>query len=139
MIVAVTGVRVMKVITDQVVDMVTMRHCRMAAGCPMAVRLLVTGTGVRRRARGGIRRAHYNRMLVNVRAVHAVEMAVVQVVDVIIVLYSLVPATDAVRVTMSRMLGTGHRPPPLPPLCARPAPGQGWAATSVTRPVPPAR
>lgn len=86
MVVAMVAVRMMQVAVDKEVDMVAVRHGLVAAARPVPVALIVTGADVIGRAGAGIAGAHLEDMLVDMAAVRVMEMAVVQIVDVITML-----------------------------------------------------
>ena len=85
-VVAMGAVGVMQVPVDQVVDMVAVRHRLVTAARAMLVVLVVASADMVGRAGAGIVGAHLDRVLVNVIAVRVMQMAVVQVVEVIAVL-----------------------------------------------------
>jgi hypothetical protein len=72
----------------------------MAAVWPVNVFLPVSGTLVGRGAVLGIRSAHLNAMIVYMIAVLMVEVAIVQIIRVTVVLYSLMAAIGTMRVAM---------------------------------------
>ena len=76
-IVAVVAVGVMEMSVDQIVDMVAVRHGFVAAPRPVPMALVVTATGMIRRAGPGIAIAHLNSVFVDVIAVRVMEMAIV--------------------------------------------------------------
>ena len=94
MIVAVTVVRVMQPPSDQVVEVIAMRHRLMPAPLAMRMRLLAgRRLGVTVRMRGVDR----DRVLVDVVLMRVVQVPVVEVVDVIFVPDRGMPATVAVN------------------------------------------
>lgn len=95
-VVAVVAVGVMQVVIDDVVSVVAVGHCRVIAVRAVDVAGLVSAALVSRRAALGVRRVDRQRVLVDVIAVGMVEVAVVEVVDVIVVLDCGVPATGLV-------------------------------------------
>jgi hypothetical protein len=105
-IVAMIAVGMMQVPLDQKVDVVAMRDGLV----PAAGAVLVAALDVRRAA-GRIRRADRDRMLVDVIAVHVMQVAVVQIVDMTLVADRRVPAARAmlVRVVGVMLLcASGH-------------------------------
>lgn len=84
-VVAVIPVRVMEMSVDQIVDMVAVRYGFVSAAGTVPVVLVVSAAGVIGRAAAGIAIAHLDGVLVDVIAVGVMEMAVVQVVDVVTV------------------------------------------------------
>jgi hypothetical protein len=95
-VVAVTGVRVVQVPGDEVVDVIAMRDRLVTATCAVDMTLRVTGAAVRRRARGRIGRADLENALVHVAIVAVMKVAVVEVVDVVAVKDGEVAAVGAV-------------------------------------------
>jgi hypothetical protein len=90
----------MKVAIDEVVEMVSMRHCLMPATWTM---LMVGGVRamVLRRAGVGIGGIHGNHMLVDVVAMHVLEMSVIEIVDMPLVADSHMAARCVVLVRMA--------------------------------------
>jgi nitrate reductase alpha subunit len=107
MIVTMARVREVQVAIDEIADMVAMRHGLVSASRSVHMAFVVTGTGVARRAMRGIRRAHFDHMLVHVTIVHMMQMTVVQVVDVIAMANGGVAAAGPVNVRVVCMLGAG--------------------------------
>ena len=101
MIVAVVAVRVVEMPLDQIVDVVAMRNRLMAA--------LGAATAMLRSAGARIAGAHGDDVLVDVIAMHTVQMPVVQIVDMGVMLNRGVPATGAVFVGMVRVPGLAAR------------------------------
>jgi hypothetical protein len=81
-VVAVIAVGMMQMPIDQVIDVIAMRHSFMAASWPMHVGRVVGAATVLGRAAFGIGRRHFDLVLVDVVAMHMVQMPVMQVVDV---------------------------------------------------------
>lgn len=100
MIVAVPVVRVMQVAIDEVVHVIAMRHLFVAAARAMAVTVRVRAAIVRGRALVGIVRVHRHDVLVHVIAVLVMQVAVVQVVDVALVLHTRVSAVGTMNVVV---------------------------------------
>ncbi len=99
-VVAVPLVRVVQVAADQVVDVIAVRDPGVTAGRAVDVTLLVPPARVGRGAGGGVFARHRDHVLVHVRRVDVVQVAVVEVVDVPLVLNGRVPTTRAVDVRM---------------------------------------
>jgi hypothetical protein len=97
-IVAVAPVRVMQMTVDDVVGVVAVGDRVVAAAGAVLVGAIVLAAVVRRRARGRVRAAYGERVLVDVVAVDVMEMAVVKEVLMAIVLDRLVAAVRAVGV-----------------------------------------
>lgn len=100
MIVAVVFVRMMEVTAHEIIHVAAVRHGRVAAARAMHVAGLVPSTGVRRRAHVRIARADLDRAFVDVIAVHGVEAAVVEVIDVFAVAKGGMAAAFAMDVGM---------------------------------------
>lgn len=99
MIVAVSVVRVMEVPIDQVVDMVTVRDGRMTAVGPVNVSRVVPAALVVGRAVGRVGVVDFQLVLNNLPVrLLVMEVAVVEVVDVTVVLDCRVAAAGAVLV-----------------------------------------
>jgi hypothetical protein len=97
-IVAVVAVRMMQVSSDEVVDMVSVRHGFVATTGAMLVGRIVGTTSMGRRARGRVRCANRERVLVDSIDLRVVQMAVVEVVSVPVVLHGSMAAAGAVLV-----------------------------------------
>ena len=103
--------RVMKVPVHEVVDMVPVGHGGVAAPGRVDVSCLVARARVGGRATRRVRGIHGDRTLVHVIAVHGVQVAIMDVVDVIAVLQREVAAVgsmDVGMVRMSRVRGHGE-------------------------------
>ncbi|GAB3741084.1 hypothetical protein GCM10028794_26440 [Silanimonas algicola] len=108
MVVAMPPMRMVQVTVDKVVDMVAMRHGLMAAAGAMHMVGGMPAAGMASGAGRGVLRIDADRMLIDVVAVHMVQVAVVQVVHVAVVLDRRVAAARAVDVGMVRVGGAGH-------------------------------
>jgi hypothetical protein len=95
-VVAVIAVRMVQVAIDEIIDVVPMRHGFVTARRAVNVARLMAATVVIRSALVGIFRIDRERMLVDVIAVHVMQMAVVQIVDMIVVLDRRMPTVRAV-------------------------------------------
>ncbi|MDQ0039676.1 hypothetical protein J2W33_000556 [Variovorax boronicumulans] len=84
-IIAMVPVWMMKVAVNQVVDVIAMRHGFMAAVGTVNMSRLMTRAAMVRRALIGIRGGDVEGVLVNVAIVHMVQMAVMQIVDMVAV------------------------------------------------------
>jgi len=93
-----TGVRVMEVAIDQVVDMVAVRHGLVSTAGAMNVPGRVSVAGMTRRASCGVCGVDRDRALVDVIAVSRVEVAIMEIVDMAAVPYRAVPAVGTVDV-----------------------------------------
>jgi hypothetical protein len=118
-IVAVVAVRMMQVSSDEVVDVVSVRHGFVAAAGAMLVGGIVGATSMGRRARRWVRCTNSERVLVDSVALRVVQVAVVEVVGVAVMLHGLVAAAGAVLVRVIRVsLVIGHERSPLSHWCA---------------------
>jgi hypothetical protein len=95
-VVAVIAVRMVKVIVHQIIDVVAVGDCLVSAVRSMFVSLLVRPAVVARRAGRRVRRADRHGMFLDLAAILVVQVAVMQVIDVSIVLDGRVPAVGAV-------------------------------------------
>jgi hypothetical protein len=103
-VVAVIAVRVMQVAGDEVIDVIAVRDRGMAAARAVHVIFRVTGALMLRRALARIRGVDGDRALVDVVAVHVMEMTVVHVVDVAGVANRLMAAGRAVNVRVLALM-----------------------------------
>jgi hypothetical protein len=106
-IVAVVAMGVVQVSVDQVVDMVAVRHRLVPASRPVRMRAVMAAALVTGRAPVRIGRRHLDRVLIDVILVHVVQMAVVEVVDVIAMANGSMPAPRAVLVRVVGVLRAG--------------------------------
>jgi len=86
MVIAMITVRMVQMTIDQVIDMVTMGHRLMAAAWAMYMAGGVAGALMVWRAALGILSVNRQAVLVNMIAMHMVQVAVVQVIDMTIML-----------------------------------------------------
>lgn len=112
MVVAMITVRVVQVATDEVVDVIAVRYCLVAATRTVNVICLVAAAVVRS-ATLGVRLADRDSMLVVVILMCAMQVAVVQVADVIAVLNGGVTAIWAVLVVVVSVLLAAHGSSPV--------------------------
>ena len=84
-VVAVVAVRMVQVAVDEIVNVVPVRHCRVAAVQAVNMARSVVVAVVIANAAVGIGRRHFEDALVDVIAVRVMQMAVMQIVDVAIV------------------------------------------------------
>lgn len=108
MVVAVSAVRVVEVAVDEVVDVVAVRDGGVSTARGVSVTRRVPGTCVRRCARRGVVAGDLDDALVHVAVMAVVEMAVVQVVDVVAVADGGVTAAGAVNVIVSVVGRVAH-------------------------------
>lgn len=97
------AMRVMEMSVDEIVDVISVRNRFMAATGTMLMPGLVTGAEVIRRTSRRIGVTHLDHVLIDVIAVRLMQVAVVQVVDVIAVLDGDMAAAGAVNVGMTLM------------------------------------
>lgn len=104
MIIAMITVRMMEVSVDKIIDVIAVGYRLMSA--PRAVHMprLVTAAAVIRRASIGIFRAHLDDMLIHVIAVRMMEMAIMQIVDVVGVTNGRVATAGAMLMVVIRMM-----------------------------------
>jgi hypothetical protein len=107
-VVTMSAVRMMQVPGDKVVDVIAVRDGLVSAARAVDMALGVTSAAVRRRARGRIGRADLEDALVDVAIVPVVEVAIVEVVDVVAMADGEVAAVSAVDVIVIRMGGVAH-------------------------------
>jgi hypothetical protein len=101
-IIAMIAVRVVQVTVDKIIDVISMRHRLMPA--PRAMHMPGLVTAAAGRALIGIFRAHLDDMLIHVLAVRMMEMAIMQIVDVIAVANGRVATAGAMFVVVVRMV-----------------------------------
>jgi hypothetical protein len=99
-VVAVVAVRVVQVAADEVIGVVAVGHGLVAAAGAVLVGLVVAVAGVGRRAGGRVGGADRQAVLLDAAAVGVVQVAVVQVIDVVFVLDGGVAAAGAVLVVV---------------------------------------
>jgi hypothetical protein len=97
------AVRVMQVPRYQVVAVIGVRDDLVATARAVSMGLVMLAARVRGRAGRRVRSSRGKRALIDVVVVHAVEMAVVEIVRVVTVLDSRVPAAGAMRMIVSTM------------------------------------
>jgi len=110
MVVAVAAMSVVEMAIHQVVDVVAVRDRGMTASGGVNMARWMAMTRVIRRASRGIGRINGNLALVDVIAMHGVEVTIVQVVDVVVMLdreVSTVAAMNMVVLGMRHV--SGHR------------------------------
>lgn len=99
-VIAVIAVRMVQVPVHQVVGVVAVGNCRVAAVRAVFVALLVTATFVAWRASGRVRRVDGQGMFLDGATVPVVQMAVVQIIDMALVQDAGVPAVRAVLMSV---------------------------------------
>ncbi len=105
MVVAMVPVRVVQVTVDQVVDVVSMRNGLMAASRSVLVPGLMPAALMLRRTPIGICRRHLDRVLIDVVAVHVMQVPVVQIIDMIAVAHRGVPASGTMLMRVIGVMG----------------------------------
>ena len=101
MIVAVAAMGMVQVAIHQVIDVIPVGYCLMAAVRAVNVRLIMPGTVVARCAFLRIHRAHLNAMVVHLIAVWIVQVAIVKIVRMAVVLHSRMATVRAMLVVVS--------------------------------------
>jgi len=99
-VIAVVAVRVMEVAVDEIVEVVAVRDGRVAAVRAVDVLGVVAAAAMIGRAGVGILRRHGNRVLLDPAPFLMMQMAVVQEIDMPLVLDRRVPATGAMLMRM---------------------------------------
>jgi hypothetical protein len=97
--------RMVQMPIHEIVDMTVMRHGLVSAAGTMDMARLMTGTAVIRRAGIRVRLRHLDHMLVHMVAMRMVQMAIMQIVDMVAVPHRGMPATGAMRVAMVGVVG----------------------------------
>ena len=105
MIVAMIAVRVVQMATDQIVDVVAMRHRLVAASRSMPVGGVVSAAAMVRRAAIGISGAYSNDMLIDMVVMRVMQMAIMEIVGVSIMANRNVAATRPMRMRVIGMNG----------------------------------
>lgn len=118
-IVAMVAMRMMQVAINQIVHMVAMRHRFMAASGSMLVVCIVTSATMLRSALVGIGRADLDDMLIDMVAMHVMEMPVVEVVDMAVMQDGRMTAIRTMNMQMIGMLGVRACRHGMPPRFAR--------------------
>jgi hypothetical protein len=111
--------RMMQVAINQIVHMVAMRHRFMAASGSMLVVCIVTSATMLRSALVGIGRADLDDMLIDMVAMHVMEMPVVEVVDMAVMQDGRMTAIRTMNMQMIGMLGVRACRHGMPPRFAR--------------------
>ncbi len=107
MVVAMAVMGVMKMVIDQVVDMLAVRHGFMSTAGAMRVLLRMSLALMFRSAIFGIVTRYTDHMFVDMVIMGVVQMAIVQIIDMTIVHDARVPTFRAVRMSMIFVLGQG--------------------------------
>jgi len=112
MIVAVAAVRVVEMALHQVVGVIAVRHGFVAAAGAVLVCAVVAAAGVLGRACAWVLLTDGQDVFFHILAIHVVEVAVVQVIDVAVMLDGGVAAAGTVLMVVVRV--RCHRCSPLP-------------------------
>jgi hypothetical protein len=113
-VVAVIAVRMMQMTIDQVVDVITVRHHFVAAIGPVHMPRRMTCAAVLRRAAIRVAGTDGNHVLIDMVAMHVMQMAVMQEIDVAVVTHRSVTTLRTVLVVVLGMLAAaGHRRSPV--------------------------
>lgn len=113
-VVAVIAVRMVQMTVDQVIDVVAVRHRFVAAAGPMHMTGAMAGTVMLRCAAVRVGGADGDHVLVDMVAMHVMQMAVMQEIDMAFVAHRGMTALRAVLVVVMGVLGaTGHRRSPV--------------------------
>ena len=111
MVIAMIAMGMMKMIADEIVDMVAMRHGLVPAAWPVHVGRLMAATLVTRRTPVRIGRADLDLVLVDMIAMHVMQVAVMQVVDMALVQYRRMAALRPMLMSVigrMRQCALGH-------------------------------
>lgn len=99
-IIAMSVMRIVEVITHQVVDMIAMRYSLVAAAGSMQMSLLMLGAFVPRRAVLWVGNRYAYDVFIDMVVVMIVQVAVVQIIDVIVMHDACMTALRAMRMSM---------------------------------------
>ncbi len=107
MVVAVTVMRVMQVITHEVIHVIPMRNRFVPTVRPMDVACFVSPAVVFGRATDRIEPAHFNFVFFRTASAHVQQMAVLEIVDMTIMFHSLMAASRAMDMRDGFVLDAG--------------------------------
>jgi hypothetical protein len=111
-IVAMVAMRMVKMAVDEIIDVIAVRHGLMSTPWAMHVPRLMTFATMIGRASVRVSRTHFDDMLVDVIAVRMVEMAIMQIIDVVAMANGCVTTAGAMLVIvigMMRKIAGAHR------------------------------
>jgi hypothetical protein len=107
-VIAVVAVRLVQVAVDQIVDVVAVRNGFMAAAGAVAVGFLMLAAVVAWGASRGVGPVHFEFVLLNTVFTHVMQVAVVQIIDMVIVfdcgMSAILPVLVRVAFVMNRHL-----------------------------------
>jgi hypothetical protein len=107
-VVAVIAMGMMKVIPDEIIDVIAMRNGLVSATWAMFMLRLMTGAAMIRRAAVRVRRGDFDRMLIHLLSAWMMQVAVMKIIDVIAVTNSCMAAVWAMLMGMVGMRCWGH-------------------------------
>ena len=99
-IIAMAIVRVMKMVIDQIVDMLAVRHSFMPATGTMRMLLGMPRASMLRSAIFRVDNRYIDHVFVNMALMHMVQMTIVQIIDVTVMHDPNVPASRTMRMSM---------------------------------------
>jgi len=106
-VVAMVTVREVQMPIDQIIHVVIVRDHFMPAAGAVDVIDVVTGATVSRSARGRIGRAHHNDVLIDVVAMRDMQMAIMQIINMVIMVNGGMAAVGTMLVGVIGVLGAG--------------------------------
>jgi hypothetical protein len=111
MIIAMIAMRMMKAFIDEIVDVVAMRNCLVAATWAMPMSCFMSACLVLRRATIGVPVVHFENVFVSMAILHMMQMTMIEIVNVVPMLNGCMTTARAmdVRTLVSRLIGGGHR------------------------------
>ena len=107
MVIAMTIVRMMEMSIDQIINMVAMRNCLMSTVRPMHMLRRVSGAFMLRRAVLRIGRGYANHMFIDMAFMRIMQMAIVQIINMVFVHDTGVAALGPMRMIMIFVLPRG--------------------------------
>ena len=111
MVVAVIAIGKMQMAVDEIVNVIAMRDRLVAAVGAMDMGSIVAAAVMALGAAGGVRLAYFHHMLIDMAFMRAMQVAVVEVVDVVVMLDCGMTAVGAmlVRMVLVDFVIDGHR------------------------------
>lgn len=104
MVVAMIAMWMVQTAVDQIVDVVAMGHSLVAASRTVNMFWLVPHAGLTRRADIRVRGRDFNHMLIDVASMHVMEVAIMQIVDMVPMFHSRVAASWPVLMAVIGMV-----------------------------------